>query len=360
MKIKFYLALFIILTIGCVQKKESLRLNQLQWIGSHNSYKQAIDSSLFKLLLAKDSNVIGLEYHHLPLSEQLDLGLRGLEIDVLHDPDGGRYQNPQGIVWAKQNGINLAAHDTLHILSEPGMKTLHVPDIDFKSSCLTFKNCLNEVKNWSAAHPDHLPILITINPKESGIAQPGATKVLPFTAAVLDSLDAELLSVFSSDKLITPLQIREKYSTLREAIINDGWPTVESLKGKVMFILDAPEKTITTYIANDKDRPMFVSVPESDTHAAFFILNEPLQQKEQIQSLVKKGFIVRTRADADTREARTGNYNRWEAAKASGAQLISTDYYLARLSPAGNFEISFSKGKYSRCNPVTGLNDCKD
>ena len=82
---------------------------------------------------------MGLEYYHLPLSEQLDLGLRGLEIDVLHDPEGGRYQNPQGIVWAKQNGINLTAHDTVHVLAEPGMKVLHVPDIDFKSSCLTFK-----------------------------------------------------------------------------------------------------------------------------------------------------------------------------------------------------------------------------
>ncbi|HTJ51313.1 MAG TPA: phosphatidylinositol-specific phospholipase C1-like protein [Cyclobacteriaceae bacterium] len=360
MKIKSYSIFLMLVLMGCNQKKETVKLNQLQVIGSHNSYKQAIDSSLFKLLLAKDSNALALGYYHLPLTEQLDLGLRGLEIDVLHDPTGGRYQYPQGIVWAKQNGIELAAHDTLHVLSEPGMKTLHVPDIDFKSSCLTFKNCLNEIKNWSAAHPDHTPILITINTKDSGVNQPGATKVLPFTEPVLDSLDAELLSVFPVEKLITPLQVRGDHATLREAIIQGGWPAVDAVKGRIMFILDAPEKIITTYNSNGKERPMFVSVPENDSHAAFFILNEPLQQKDQILSLVKQGFIVRTRADAETREARTETYDRWEAAKASGAQLISTDYYVARLSPTGKFEISFDKGKYSRCNPVTGLRDCKD
>jgi hypothetical protein len=33
-------------------------------------------------------------------------------------------------------------------------------------------------------------------------------------------------------------------------------------------------------------------------------------------------------ADADTVEARTGDYSRWRAALISGAQIISTDYYV--------------------------------
>jgi hypothetical protein len=57
--------------------------------------------------------------------------------------------------------------------------------------------------------------------------------------------------------------------------------------------------------------------------------------------------MVRTRSDADTREARTGDKTRFEAAVRSGAQLISTDYYLKSLSPNKDFEISF-EGKYSR------------
>ncbi len=353
---KYFLLPVLLLIGGCSAKKQEQRLNHIQIIGSHNSYKQAIDTSLFKLLIAQDSGAMGLEYYHLPLREQLDLGIRGLEIDVSHDPTGGRYQNPQGIVWAKQAGIYLPAHDTSKVLSQPGMKVLHVADIDFKSSCLTFKNCLNEIKSWSEEHPDHLPILITINTKDSGLNRPGATKVLSFSATALDSLDAEVLSVFPSEKLITPALIKGQASTLREAVLKNGWPILNAVKGKIMFILDSPEETTRTYISKGTDRPLFVNVEEESPHAAFFILNDPIEQKVLIQSLLKKGYMVRTRSDADTREARNGDYTRWENAKASGAQLISTDYYLSRLSPNGKFEISFEGRTYTRDNTLTMKN----
>jgi len=348
-----FLLLSVLFLISCKKEKVEQRLNHIQVIGSHNSYKQAIDKDLFNLLLSKDSAVIGLEYGHLPLKDQLDLGLRGLEIDVSHDPTGGRYQNPKGIEWAKQAGITLPPHDTEKVLSQPGLKVLHVADIDFRSNCLTFKNCLNEVNEWSASHPGHLPIFITINTKDSGLDRPGATQVLPFTAPVLDSLDAEILSVFPADKLITPSLVKGTSANLREAILTHGWPTIASVKGRIMFILDSPEGITNIYSKEGKERPMFVNVSEDNQQAAFFIMNEPIEQKYAIQALLRKGYMVRTRADADTREARTSDYRRWEAAKASGAQLISTDYYLAQLSPSKNFEISFGATTYVRDNPFT-------
>jgi hypothetical protein len=106
-------------------------------------------------------------------------------------------------------------------------------------------------------------------------------------------------------------------------------------------------------------KPMFVNVEESDPNAAFFIMNEPLTQLEDIKKKVQAGFMVRTRADADTREARKGDYSRFKAAVESGAQLISTDYYDSKLSPTGNFQIIFSDGKYQRCNPVTAPVNCE-
>ena len=68
--------------------------------------------------------------------------------------------------------------------------------------------------------------------------------------------------------------------------------------------------------------------------------------------------MVRTRADADTREARLQDYSRLEAAIESGAQLISTDYYLGRLSPSGKFQVSLKDGKYQSCNPLIAPVDC--
>ena len=92
--------------IGCSKPDEKkISINQIQIIGSHNSYKQEIERPVMELILAKDSNYIGLDYAHIPIKDQLDLGLRGLEIDVLHDPQGGRYKEPLALRRLKEKGI---------------------------------------------------------------------------------------------------------------------------------------------------------------------------------------------------------------------------------------------------------------
>lgn len=59
---------------------EEIKLNEIQVIGSHNSYKIGIERPLFDYLLKNKPTLSGLEYEHIPLSEQLNLGLRGLEL----------------------------------------------------------------------------------------------------------------------------------------------------------------------------------------------------------------------------------------------------------------------------------------
>src|ERR1044072_2124906 len=76
---------------------QDLKMNQTQVIGSHNSYKIGIEKPLMDMILAERPEAKGLEYTHIPITQQLDLGLRGLEIDVLYDPDGGRFAHPKGL-----------------------------------------------------------------------------------------------------------------------------------------------------------------------------------------------------------------------------------------------------------------------
>jgi hypothetical protein len=338
---------------------EEIRMNEIQVIGSHNSYKQQIEEPLLKILLAKDSGVSGLDYFHIPIKEQLDLGLRSLEIDVLHDPEGGRYKDPVGLQLLQESGERAIPYDTIGRLSVGGLKVLHVPDIDFRSHCLTFKDCLSEVKEWSVQNNDHLPIIITINPKTSGLKEPGATQVLSFTKQVLDSLDQEILSMFSMSELISPDVVKGESASLREAVTTRGWPSLDSSKGKILFVLDAGRAITSLYTQEGVNgKPMFPNVAEDDINAAFFIMNEPKEQRAEIQRMVKAGFMVRTRADADTKEARNGDLSRLESAIASGAHVISTDYYLARLSPTGKFQISLQNGKYASCNPVISSSKC--
>lgn len=67
-------------------------------IGSHNSYKQAIDPALFKVFQRKDSvSANKIDYEHLPVITQLDMGLRNLEIDIYHDEKGEKYAHTKGL-----------------------------------------------------------------------------------------------------------------------------------------------------------------------------------------------------------------------------------------------------------------------
>jgi hypothetical protein len=57
------------------------------------------------------------------------------------------------------------------------------------------------------------------------------------------------------------------------------------------------------------------------------IINDPISNENYIQDLVRQGYKIRACSDSDTKAARTGDYTKFEKAKASGEQVISTDYY---------------------------------
>ncbi|PIB35953.1 hypothetical protein BFP72_11385 [Reichenbachiella sp. 5M10] len=346
-----------IVALACEQPKEQvapLRLNQVQVIGSHNSYKSGVEPALMQLLVAQDSGARGLDYRHLPLDQQLDLGLRNLELDVVADPEGGRFQSPIALQLMDSLGIDALPFDTARELSTMGIKTFHIPDIDFRSHCLTFRGCLSDVQSWSAAHPEHLPIIITINPKNSGIDRSGYTKVIPFDGPLLDSLDAEIRSVFSAQALITPALVQGGAASLRDAVLTTGWPKLEEVKGRVLFVFDAGRAQTEQYLQGDtSDHVMFVDVEEEHPMAAFFVMNDPVKQEQAIRERVNKGYMVRTRADANTQEARDDDYARFEAAKRSGAQVITTDYYVKAINPFSTFQVTFDSMTYERVNPVS-------
>jgi hypothetical protein len=347
----FISTVFLCLSFAAL-KGQNIKMNQTQVIGSHNSYKIGIEKPLMELILVEHPEAKGLDYVHIPITQQLDLGLRGLEIDPLYDPEGGRFSHPKGLEMLSAQGVEAMPYKA-DAMKDPGFKVLHVPDIDFRSHCATFKACLSDIRDWSQSRKDHLPIIITINPKSSGLDRPGFAEVIPFDKKVLDALDAEILEIFDAGHLITPKLVKGKHETLRKAIVDKGWPDLAAASGKILFVLDAGKELTELYLKGDDGyaRPMFSNTDIDNPHAAFFIMNNPVKQEKDIADRVKQGFMVRTRSDADTREARTGDKSRFEAAIRSGAQVITTDYYLKSLSPHKDFEIVFD-GKYSQCNPV--------
>lgn len=346
--------LLTILTAGFLgsslpKDQADIRLNDIQVIGSHNSYKIQLDKPLFDYLKESRPKISLWEYDHIPLSDQLDLGLRGLELDVFYDPQGGFYKDPKGLEIVRSMGEEPKPFDVAGKLQQPGLKVFHVQEIDFRSHQLLFKDALQELKTWSEANKDHTPIIITINAKDAKI--PLMRDPLPFTAEALLSIDTEIREVFDEAYLITPDLVRGNAETLEHAILTKGWPLFDSVKGRFLFVLDEGEDKTNAYLSNFKGykgATLFVNKEAGNPEAAFLIINDPERNFDQIKSLVSLGYLVRTRADADTKEARENDYSRFEKAKLSGAQVITTDYYLPSRLFNSDFKVIFENNRYER------------
>ncbi len=339
---------------------DELRINQIQVIGSHNSYHAGLTPGVAKLLQATNAQAFaGLDYAHANLTAQLDHGIRQVELDIFADTKGGRFAHPFG---ATLNAGGAAAFDPAGVMLKPGFKVMHVQDIDYVSNCQPFVACLREIRTWSLAHPSHAPIFILVETKTQPPIPlvPGMAAPEPFTADVLDALDAEIRSVFAADEMILPDQVRGPHATLPEAVSQAGWPTLSRARGKVVFLLDQTNVT-ATYVAGHpalEGRVLFTNAEPGHPDAAFIEQNEG--SPEAIAALVKQGYLVRTRSDADTKEGRSGDTTQRDAALRSGAQIVSTDYPAFEPARWTGYSVSLPGQAIVRCNPVTAPKTCVD
>ena len=238
-------------------------------------------------------------------------------------------------------------------MKKPGFKVLHDSAVDYLTTTPTLIHALKEIKSWSQKNPEHIPIFILLEMKDSSPV-PLAKKPVPFTRKLLEEVEDEIISVFDKKNIITPDYVRGNFKTLREAIIRQGWPKLGNSLGKVMFGLDNGGNIRNMYVkgnASLEGRILFASVGEKDPGAAFFKLNNPVRSHSTIQNLVKNGFMVRTRADSDTREARKNETMRRDKALSSGAQFISTDFPEPNKK-FSNYSVQYRNKNVYRLNPI--------
>ena len=347
-------------TITAENTDDCVRVNEIQVLGTHNSYHIAPEPALLQALAERGRN---LQYTHRPLTEQLNrFGIRQFELDVFADPDGGRYAKPAAFRMAK--GLAALNPD----VGKPGFKVMHVQDIDYRTTCVTLRACLMELAAWSRANPRHVPILVLIEAKDSIPDDPsgiGFVTPHPIGASELSAIDQQIRSVLGADHVLTPDDVRGSYSTLDAAIRSRGWPVLRNARGKILFALDNTGEHRDRYLQGNpslQGRMMFVSSTPGEPSAAFIKMNEALgTEEERIRENVRAGYLIRTRSDIPTDEARSGNTARRDSAFRSGAQYVSTDYpeespfgsgYRARLPNAENLAV--------RCNPVNAPKGCRD
>lgn len=351
-----------LLTTGCDDSSDSsplilgddIRMNQVQYLGTHNSYHIRPKQDVFELLLAFIPDVAPtLDYTHIPLQEQFDTqGIRQIELDIFDDPQGKLYANhPVRTLFGEPAASGIAE------LDEPGLKVLHVQDIDYETTCYTFVSCLTQIKAWSDAHPGHLPVMVLVEAKDEAIPDPlnlGFVTPLPFGTDALNRIDAEIRSVFPREQLLVPDDVRGDDVTLELAVLTRGWPRLSQARGKIMFALDNTGSARELYIdghASLEGRILFTDSPAGTPEAAFMKRNNPLSEPDEIASLVEQGYMVRTRADADTVQARNNDTTQRDAALASGAHFISTDYPVPNPD-FSEYQVTLPGGRVARCNPV--------
>ena len=290
-----------------------LRLEHVQMLGTHNSYH----------VEAEDNQVDLFAYTHAPLAVQLEeQGVRQFEID-LHDTDGD-------LVFE-------VFHETF----------------DTETNCATLAACLGELETWSTANPAHHPIVVIFEVK----ADPAD---LAEAAAVVDALDEQVLAVWPRERIVTPELVQGSEAGVGAAIRARGWPLVRDVRGRILFLLHETNELRDAYTHDGADlegRVMFAQAEDAGApYASVFVVNDPEADAAEIATLVADGFLVRTRADADNQEPLAGETARRDAALASGAHLISTDYPVP--VDGVDYVATIPGGTPSRCNRVTAPPGC--
>ncbi len=280
----------------------TLRLNQIQVLGTHNSYHVAPP--------AGPNRTPERDITQSPLTVQLERqSVRQIELDV-HAPPGAP----------------LAVY---HLQGDEG------------TNCPTLVQCLRAVRDWSAGHRGHLPVFVLLEPKHE-------------LGALVDgqAVDAEVRSVFPPERLLTPDDVQGSWPSLRQAVQQGGWPLLGATRDKVVVVYTDELVTRASYTSGEtslRGRAMFVYAEPSSPLGAIASVPDARLGTARIADLVAAGYIVRTRADDAGVEAQANDSSRAVAALASGAQLISTDYPV----PAPSGYVVAPPGNPARCNPVT-------
>jgi hypothetical protein len=275
-----------------------LRVNHVQAKATHNSYHVETPGNTRP----------DWHYTHAPLDVQLESqGVRGLEID------------------------------TRLVATSDRFEVVHIPLLDEGTTCRAFTECLATMKSWSDAHRGHTPLLVQIEPKDNPPEDDAET--------YFAKMEKEILSVWPRERILTPDDVQRNEPTLRGAVTTKGWPTLGETRGTILFYIDNHDAFRRLYSRGGKNvdgRLMFIDAPDDDPLAAVIIANDPAD-KTRIDALSRAGFLVRTRADeAGTTEVR-------QAALATGAHLLSSDYPL---------EFQIPDGTPARCNPLSSPAGC--
>ena len=300
---------------------DGVKFNEVSFIATHNSYQTAGTPAMKSLYEGLSKLTFGLVYKDYGrftndfITDQLELGIRSLEIDL---------------------EVNIQDGKTQFICC-------HSPVLDMGSTCYDMALAMKEIKLWSDNNPGHLPITIIIEPKKFYCPMDNLT---PFSLKYAREFDA-FLKESLGDMLMTPADMLGDYASFADMRAADGWPTLKETTGKVMVLLH--DTTVSgAYIRQDeaiRTQAMFPMVRYSGVdkpYASFVLLNKVSDAIKYSEEVVKeKKCVVRTRVDSisDRQEDTLGTILQ------SGVQILSTDHPLKKDKIQTGYYVSFEDGQ---------------
>jgi hypothetical protein len=287
-----------------------LRLDHVQLRGTHNSYHQASAALL--------DPTYG--YSHAPLAVQLEAQqVRAFELDV--------HKNAEGEI-----------------------EVYHLSDFDPGTSCLRFTDCLSELHDWSVAHPEHVPLVVWIEVKDTG----GGSILLDLTP-----VDAAIREVFDDAELLTPDSLAADHASPRARVEAEGWPTLGELRGKLLFVLLNADRAelYTEGFVGLAGKPMFAAAPVeryADGWAVVTKINDPTRAAEIGAALDAQMLVASNTCGAGT--VAVACQAELDAALETGSHTLHDDFPAA--VDGYDYFLEFPEGTPARCNPITAPAQC--
>ena len=286
---------------------EELPMAMLVFKGEHNSYHKRVQPDA--QLLGLNALIADLQYDKLgdALTAQLDAGHRHFELDVHFGLDKSR------------------------------VMIFHLPVVDWHTVCYCLATCLGQLRAWQDANPGHLPVTVEYeiksgNPFEAWreyYEQPAQATMLHIDETIRTVWKDRRAAVFTPDDL---LRGSGKVS-LAEAVEVRGFPTVGSMRGKVLFTMYEGAWSTSEYTRDApalQGRTSFIMASAQPTgktaeaHVAMQKIDGASENLAKVESAVRRGYLVRSRANS-VGDVEDEYRSRAAATAQSGAQLVSFD-----------------------------------
>ena len=204
----------------------------------------------------------------------------------------------------------------------------HVAVVDPDTSVDRFRGFLQMCRGIQRAIPQHEVITVFIDIKDPFHKTASAAQ----SAAVFDGL---LIDALGEDHIYRPRDLLAREpgaASLQGAVAAQGWPTLDALRGKFLFVVTGGEDDLATYARSGtaNGRAAFLSTSVSrardvpaEPHIVFYNMNgEKVRFAEKVHEagLVSRAYYVDTPA-------------RWQSAVDHDCHHIATDHVNTRVDP---------------------------